>query len=136
MAVTTEHEELSPIDECERRQVEILDADYTPPPLEDSIPSHLSHEQQRELLELLKSFSSNLFNGKVGLWAGEPYELPLKPDAKPYYSEPFPIARSQDAVTRREIARLEDLGVICKDVDSSWAAPTFVIPKRISLCAF
>ena len=44
--------------------------------------------------------------------------------------EAFPHRAESRRRTRLKIARLEDLGVICKDVDSLRAAPTSVIPQN------
>jgi hypothetical protein len=61
---------------------------------------------------------------------GEPIELELLPDAKPFYRKPFLIPKAYQQITKDEIARLESIGLLTKVTSSEWAAPTFIIPKK------
>jgi hypothetical protein len=69
---------------------------------------------------MLSDFQT-LFQGKRGNYNGEPTELELLPDAKPFYRKPFSIPKAYQQITKDEIARLESI---------EWAAPTFVIRKK------
>ncbi|POM79318.1 Retrovirus Polyprotein [Phytophthora palmivora] len=123
------HHEESSIAQAERRQMEILDADYKKEPLEEHVPDYLSESEQVDLLKLLTKFEPTVFSGKVGSWKGEPYEIPTKPNLVPYHGKPYPIPHSLLETTKKEIARLEKLKIIAKCERSPWAAPSFIIPK-------
>lgn len=92
-------QEPSPFLESEHRQLEILDADYKAKPLIDYVPQHLSEDERKGILQLLESFESTLFSGRLGSWKGEPYEIPTAAQLKPFYSKPFPIPKSQEETT-------------------------------------
>lgn len=77
----------------------------------------------------LKTFENDLFSGKLGSWKGEPYDIPTKTPLQPYHAKPYPIPYSMLDATKKEIKRLEELGVICRDTSSPWASPAFIIPK-------
>ena len=81
------------------------------------------------LIHCLKEFE-DLFQGKLGTMPGEPYRVPIKKTAKPYHAKPFPVPVIYQDTLKKELNRLEDLGVITKDKDSQWAAPAFIIPKK------
>ena len=72
----------------------------------------------------------NLFKGLGNL--GEPYEIKLKPDAKPYClytprNVPIPLRTK----VREELDRMEAMGVISKvDEPTPWCAGMVVVPKK------
>ncbi len=72
----------------------------------------------------------DLFDGSLGKWKGEKYDIELKQDAKPYHSRAFPIPRVHEQSLRMEVDRLCQEGVLRKMNDSEWAAPMFIIPKK------
>jgi hypothetical protein len=109
----------------------ILPADYKPVDIASVVDkhTHLTAEEQEKLHNMLLDFQT-LFQGKRGNYNGEPIELELLPDAKPFYRKPFSIPKAYQQITKDEIARLESIGLLTKVNSSEWAAPTFVIPKK------
>jgi hypothetical protein len=89
----------------------------------------LTSTQKKDLFTLLNKYST-LFDGTLGKWKGEPYNIEIKPDATPYHARPFPIPKFHENTLKLEIQRLCDLGVLKKVNRSEWAAPTFIIPKK------
>jgi hypothetical protein len=49
-----------------------------------------------QLLSLLYKYQ-HLFDGSLGTWNANPYNIELKPDAKPYHSRPFPVPNAHQA---------------------------------------
>eukprot|EP00804_Cyclotella_cryptica_P011980 CCRYP_004452-RA/>CCRYP_004452-RA protein AED:0.26 eAED:0.42 QI:0/0/0/1/0/0/3/0/454 len=91
--------------------------------------THLSGPEQARLLELLQEFEE-LFSGKLGDWDCKRVSLQLKEGAQPYHGRPFPIPKKHIEITKREVQRLCDLGVLKWQDDSEWTSPTFIIPKK------
>lgn len=121
----------SSLDEASQRIKNILDAKYDAADLNLIVNkcSHLTSFQKKDLFKLLTKYHS-LFDGTLGKWKGEPYNIELKPDATPYHARPFPIPKCHEQTLKLEIQRLCDLGVLKKVNRSEWAAPTFIIPKK------
>eukprot|EP00804_Cyclotella_cryptica_P004890 CCRYP_004949-RA/>CCRYP_004949-RA protein AED:0.36 eAED:0.67 QI:0/0/0/1/1/1/2/0/493 len=118
--------------EATKRLIKILDAKYEKADLRASVRDnckHLSGPEQARLLELLQEFEE-LFSGKLGDWDCKPVSLHLKEGAQPYHGRPFPIPKKHIEITKREVQRLRDLGVLKWQDDSEWASPTFIIPKK------
>ena len=90
---------------------------------------HLNPEQQMHLLVLLKKHET-LFNCQLGEWKGNPVDIPLKEDAKPYHAQAFPVPHIHEATFKKDLDRLVSIGVLTKINRSEWAAPTFIIPKK------
>ena len=113
------------------RMHKILDAKYEPADLEEVVESckHLDDDERDALLSLLKKYES-LFDGTLGHWKGEDYDIELKPDAKPYHTRPFSIPKAYEQTLRTEVERLCKIGVLKKVNRSEWGAPTFIIPKK------
>ena len=93
--------------------------------------THLTLEQQEDLNFLLKKYES-LFDGSLGTWKGEDYDIELRSDAKPYHARAFPIPRIHEQTLRHEVESLCQIGVLKKVDRSEWAAPTFIIPKKMA----
>ena len=53
-----------------------------------------------------------LFDGKLGEWKGDPVDIELKPDAKPYHTKAYPIAHIHEAMFKKDLDRLESIGVL------------------------
>ena len=119
------------VDESYDRIKNILDAKYTKADLDEIVAeaTELSKEDQDALLALLKKYES-LFDGTLGRWKNEEYDIELKDDAKPYHSRAYPIPKSYEETLRMEVERLVKLGVLKKVNRSEWGAPTFIIPKK------
>lgn len=90
---------------------------------------HLDQAQKEAFYSLLKEHEQ-LFDGNIGTWNAEPVHLELKPDATPYHGKPYPVTVKDKGNFKREIERLVSLGVLAKDSDSPWAAPSFCQPKK------
>jgi hypothetical protein len=119
------------LEETVERIKRILDAKYEPANLDEVVAgcTHLTEEQKEELYSLLKKHES-LFDGSLGTWKGEDYNIELRHDATPYHARAFPIPRIHEQTLRHEVDRLCQLGVLKKVNRSEWAAPTFIIPKK------
>jgi hypothetical protein len=117
--------------EAAERIKQILDAKYEPANLEEICANctHLTDEQREDLLFLLKKYES-LFDGTLGTWKGEDYDIELRSDAIPYHARAFPIPHVHEQTLRHEVERLCRIGVLKKVNRSEWAAPTFIIPKK------
>jgi hypothetical protein len=110
---------------------QILDANYEKANLDELVRecSYLTQDEQFKLLKLLRKHE-HLFDGTLGRWDGRPYNIELKPDAKPYHARAFPIPKVHEPMLRMELDRLCQLGVLRRINKSEWAAPTFIIPKK------
>jgi len=117
--------------EAERRQTKILDADYSKVDIDEHVHQldYLSTEEQKQLAETLKCHH-DLFSGGLGTLKIKPVSIDLKPDAKPHHAKAFQIPQSLEATTKKEIARLQQIGVLRTNPHAKWAAPTFVVPKK------
>ena len=65
-------------------------------------PTHLDPQEINELYRLLKKYES-LFDGNLGTWHGNPYDIKLKPDAEPYNGKPFPVPRINELTFKKEL---------------------------------
>ena len=119
------------LEDASKRIKEILDAKYEPANLDEVVEkcTNLDIEQQEDLLKLLKKYAP-LFDGMLGHWKGEDYDIELKEGATPYHARPFPIPRIHEQTLKKEVDRLCQIGVLKKVNRSEWAAPTFIIPKK------
>ena len=79
---------------------------------------------------MMNPIISNLFDGTLGTWNNEPYNIECKEGAKPYFSRPFPIPKICEHTLKVELDRLIKLGVLKQINASEWAAPTFIISKK------
>ena len=89
---------------------------------------HLSSAQQSQLLKLLTQYES-LFDGTLGEWKTRHVYLDLKEGVTPIHSRPFPVSFIHKDTLRKEVDRLEELGVIKWENQSEWASSAFIIPK-------
>ena len=114
------------------RAVKILDANYKKAYLTEVIwknCSHLSNADQKSLLDLLSKYEV-LFDGTLGDWDTPPVKFELKPDAKPWHGKAYPVPQVPLAVFKKEIKRLCRIGVLKRQTDSEWGAPSRIIPKK------
>jgi hypothetical protein len=110
------------------RMVKILDGRYKKSDIKDSIPSHLD-PLQGNILHFLPLKYEAIFEGALGIMPGAPCIIPIRQDAKPFESRPFNIHVHVTTI-KTEIKRLIKIAVITSDVDSPWASPCFIIPKK------
>ena len=82
------------VDDDAERLKRILDAKYEKADLKKVAESQtqLSPEEQDKLHELLTKYS-DLFDGTLGKWKMEDYDVELRPDAKPYHAKAYPIPK-------------------------------------------
>jgi Reverse transcriptase (RNA-dependent DNA polymerase)/Retroviral aspartyl protease len=128
--VATESETGAIADATERMN-KILEAKYAPENTNDVVTEckHLSKNEQLQLLVVLNKYKS-LFDGTLGHWQGETYDITLKPDAKPYHARPYPIPKAYEDTLKLEVERLCKIGVLKRINHSEWGSPTFIIPKK------
>ena len=90
----------------------ILDAKYEAADLDEVIRAceYLDSNEQQQLLALLRKYE-HLFDGTLGTWNNEPYNIELKDGAKPYHSRPFPIPKVHEHTLQLELDRLVKIGV-------------------------
>jgi transposase InsO family protein len=119
------------LQEAESRQKRILDADYKAVDIDDYISSlpHLNDKDKAKLIKMLTKHQ-RLFGGGLGTLKIKPIRLELSAEAKPYHARAFPVPQAYESVTKKEIERLTQIGVLRKSHDSEWAAPTFIQPKK------
>ena len=98
------------ITKAENRQREILDADYSPVDIDETVDGlkHITNEIKQKLKPILKK-TPNAFKGGLGTLKIKPVHLELKPNAKPYHGKPFPIPKAYERTTRKEVKRFEDI---------------------------
>ena len=120
------------VQDATARVSRILDAKYDKANLVEIVKTnctHLSVERQGAILKLLRQYE-DLFDGTLGDFYTEPVHLNLKKDAVPKHHKPFPVPKIHEVTLRNELNRLCKIGVLRKCSDSTWASPTFIIPKK------
>ena len=120
------------VQEATNRVSRILDAKYDKANLVEVVKNyckHLSVDRQSAILKLLRQYE-DLFDGTLGDFYTDPVHLNLKIDAVPKHHKPFPVPKIHETTLRNELARLCKIGVLKKCSDSTWASPTFIIPKK------
>jgi RNase H-like domain found in reverse transcriptase/Reverse transcriptase (RNA-dependent DNA polymerase)/Integrase zinc binding domain len=119
------------LEQAEERQGRILDADYSAVDIDEHVDSieDLTMDQ-KNLLKTILHKHKGLFQGGLGILNVKPIKLDLQRDAKPFHAKPFGIPQAFLATTRKEIDRLESIGVLKRNYESEWAAPTFIQPKK------
>ncbi len=88
------------------RMTRILDNDYHKADLEAIVKKciHLSTDEQKQLLRVLRKHEP-LFDGTLGKWNVEPFDLQLKPGVTPYHARAFPIPRVYHGMRKRYVKR-------------------------------
>ncbi len=119
------------VDDATDRLKHILDAKYEKADLEEIVDAmdYLTPEERTSLQHLMNRYET-LFDGSLGTWDKTQYKIDLKKGAEPYHARAFPIPRIHLNSLKTEVERLCKIGVLKKVNRSSWAAPTFIIPKK------
>ena len=78
--------------------------------------------------QLLEKYS-DVFNGELGTLKSTKAKLQLKPQAMPKFCKPRAVPFALKEALERELARLENLGILRKVDHSDWAAPVVIVPK-------
>ena len=84
----------------------ILDPKYAPVDLNAVVQAcrHLTEEEKSQLHALLFKYE-HLFDGTLGTWNNEPYNIKLKERAQPYHSRPFPTPKIHERTLKVELDR-------------------------------
>ena len=82
----------------------ILDAKYDPADLYMVVQvcRHLTEDETCQLHALLHKYE-HLFDGTLGTWNNEPYNIEYNEGAKPYHSRPFPIPKVHECTLKVEL---------------------------------
>jgi hypothetical protein len=110
----------------------ILDAKYSKADLQSIVRDnckHLSANQQKKLLQLLKKYES-LFDGTLGDWKTKPVSYQLKKGVSSYHGQAFPVPKIHKDTLIKEVERLVKLGVLERQPALEWASPMFIIPRK------
>ncbi len=78
-----------------KRVTRILDAKYQKADLKSIVRDnwiHLSANQQKKLLQLLKKYES-LFDGTLGDWKTKPVSFQSREGVSPYHGQAFPVSK-------------------------------------------
>jgi hypothetical protein len=119
------------LQEAEKRQHRILDADYRKVEVYPFVEElkHLTMDEKQILSKTLKTFPT-LFGGELVMLNIKPAKLELIDGAKPYHARPLPVPQSLEATTKTVMKRLTYIDVFNRSSDSEWAAPTFIQAKK------
>ena len=104
--------------------VKILNITYAQADLEHLVAnsSQLNAEERTLLLSLPEDFKE-LFDGNLGDWVTEPFDLELKPDSKPFNSRYYPVPRINKKFFRKELKRLVEVEVLTPAQQNQYAEP-------------
>ena len=130
--ITKDHLEPASMREATKRVVKILDSKYEKANLAEVVNEHCQHlsvKERIDLLCLLTEFET-MFDGTLGDFKTSPVHLRLKPGATPYHGRPYPVPMSQREMLKKEVDRLEKIGVLKRQPESEWASPSFPVPKK------
>ncbi|GFH56268.1 hypothetical protein CTEN210_12744 [Chaetoceros tenuissimus] len=89
----------------------------------------LNQENRKFLFQILTE-NEQVFQGDLGLWNCAPIDIELKENIHPYAARPFPVAKIHEDKFKAEIQRFVDLGILKRTINSEWASPAFLIPKK------
>ena len=119
--------------EMEARMTRIVESKYEPADLDKVVSdcTNLTATQQQLLYKVLKQ-NEPMFDGQLGEWNMEPVTLTLKPDAKPYHARAYTIPKIYWETVTKEIQQLVERGVLRRVNRSEWAAPSFIVPKKLN----
>ena len=83
---------------------EILDTKYKPADLDKVVKEsmHLSKNEQEKLHKLLVKYE-DLFDGLLGSWSGESYDIELKENITPFHSRVYPIPRVHEKTLKHKV---------------------------------
>lgn len=114
----------------EEEMLSLVDVLYTPTPIWKLVPLGLQEDQRKQIYNLLLPYQTTLFSGKPGNAQVKPHVPLLKPDAIPCYNRYYKTLESQREVTKRELDRLLNLGIIHQAESSQWGSLCFTVPKK------
>ena len=117
--------------EATKRLVKILNSTYEKAYLEQvaSSANQMKNEERTQILRLLKQFE-DLFDGNLGDWYTEPFDLELKPYSEPFNCKYYMVTIINKVTFHKELQRLEKIGVLTLVQQYQYGTPIFVIPKK------
>ena len=98
----------------------ILDAKYEKAYIQEYVANNcedINALQKEMLLQLLIKYEK-LFDGTLGKWNRKPVSLRVKPNAKLSSSVPFAVPHFHRETLKKEVGRLEQIGVIRKNPEA------------------
>jgi hypothetical protein len=92
------------LQEAEKRQHRILDADYRIVEVDPYVLelAHLTEDEKQVLGETLKKFPT-LFGGGLEMLNIKPVNLEFMDGTKPYHARPFPVPQSLEVTTKKRL---------------------------------
>ena len=117
----------------EKRQGKLLDANYSKVDIDDMVNElDIPRETKRKLTATLKRFKK-LFGGGLGKLDIDPIDIQLKPDAIPYAGTYYNVPKAYEIPFKKEVERMERDDILERldhANDSPWASPSFCQPKK------
>ena len=90
---------------------------------------HLSTDKQVKLACVLSAYL-DMYKGTIRTLNIPPVHFKLKPGTKPFHTQPFPIPKVHENLTKEECGWFKKDTLWHHTSDSEWAAPIFIIPKK------
>ena len=94
-----------------------------------SSSKYLSNDERSMLYDVLTKYVL-LFYGTLRTCETKPVDIELQAGAKPYNSMPYPVPRAHEAIFRKEVECLCQIGVLKKVNRSDWVTTTLIKPKK------
>ena len=73
--------------------------------------SHLNSDQKDNLCCLFRKYK-NLFSGKLGLYPHRKVHIEIEQNAKPVFSQAYPVPRAHEGAFKKELDCLVSIGVL------------------------
>ena len=130
-AIIREMQEPIVTKEATERMVKILDSNYKKANLKTVVQGarHLNKKERELLYQLLMKYEK-IFDGTLGEWKTDPVDFELIDGAQPHSQRHYPVPHLYKETFKKELDRLEQLGVLERVQQSEWGTPTFIIPKK------
>ena len=130
-AIIQESSEPIVTQEATERILKILDSKYEKANLRlvVEVAKHLTPIEREKLYKLLIKYQ-DIFDGSLGAWKTDDVDFKMKEGAKPFSQRYYPVPHLYKETFKKELDRLEKLGVLEKVQQSEWGSPTFIIPKK------
>ena len=118
-------------DDSGSRLKKILEAKYEPANLDEIVAqSDLNNDQKIKLLKLLQKYEK-IFDGTLGTFEMEPYNIELADGATLFHlKRAYTVPQAYEQRTRTEAELLCKLRILKEINDSEWTAGTFKILKK------
>ena len=109
----------------------ILDAKYDKMDIKELMENqkHLNSSQKEQLKQLFLKYEK-LFDGTLGLYPHKKIHIEVLPDAKPKHQRHYSVPQIHWETFKKELQHLVKIGVLSPQGMSSWASPSFIIPKK------